>query len=86
MLFRQAKCLRLMRVNANVVKAVTLIEQAATLAPNDMVIRDEKDAIRNWEAEVEEEQRVREQAQAAEAVQRAGWWSYMRTAVSELAS
>lgn len=86
MLFRQAKCLRLMRVEANVVKAVTLIEQASTLAANDMVIRDEKDAVRNWEAEVEEAQRVREQAQAAEGVQRAGWWSYMRAAVSELAS
>ncbi|KAF2629135.1 hypothetical protein BU25DRAFT_430430 [Macroventuria anomochaeta] len=57
MLFRQAKCLRLMRASSNVVKAATLVEQAAALAPNDMVIRDEKDAVQNWEAEVEELQR-----------------------------
>ncbi|KAL1599146.1 hypothetical protein SLS59_006598 [Nothophoma quercina] len=86
MLYRQAKCLRLMRVNANVVRAATLVEQAATLAPNDMAIRDEKDAVRNWEAEVEELKRAREQARAAEIVQRAGWWSFILSAVSELAS
>ena len=86
MLYRQAKCLRLMRMSANVIRAVTLIEQAATLAPNDMIIRDEKDAVRNWEAEVEEMQRARRQAEAAEAIQRAGWWSFILSAVSELAS
>ena len=86
MLYRQAKCLRLMRMSANVIRAVTLIEQAATLAPNDMIIRDEKDAVRNWEAEVEEMQRARQQAEAAEAVQRVGWWSFILSAVSELAS
>ncbi|KZM25696.1 uncharacterized protein EKO05_0000957 [Ascochyta rabiei] len=86
MLFRQAKCLRLMHANANLVKAVTLIEQAAVLAPNDIVIRDEKDAVRNWEAEVEELQRERAQAQADKVVERASLWSYLRCAVSELAS
>lgn len=86
MLFRQAKCLRLLRASANVVKAVTLIEQAASLAPNDMVVRDEKSAVENWQAEVEEAQRLRLQAEEEQVVKRAGWWASVRAVVSELAS
>ncbi|KAF1924922.1 uncharacterized protein M421DRAFT_424337 [Didymella exigua CBS 183.55] len=86
MLYRQARCERLMRRSANVVRAVTLIEQAATLAPNDTSIRDEKDAIGNWQAEVEEVQRAGQQVEVPEAAQRAGWWSLIRSAASELAS
>ncbi|KAJ4989617.1 hypothetical protein SVAN01_04834 [Stagonosporopsis vannaccii] len=86
MLFRQAKCLRLLGVSRDVVRAVTLIEQAASLAPNDMVIRDEKDAVGNWQAEVEELQQARQRAEAAEASKRASWWSSIRSAVCELAS
>ncbi|KAJ8111096.1 hypothetical protein OPT61_g6224 [Boeremia exigua] len=87
MLFRQAKCLRLLGVSRDVVSAVTLIEQAAALAPNDMVIRDEKDAVGNWQAELEELQRARQQAdEAAEISQRSSWWSSVRSVVSALAS
>lgn len=85
MLFRQAKCLRLLGLNGDVVKAVTLIEQAASLAPNDMVIRDEKDAVGNWQAHVDALQQARQQAEAAQD-QRASWWGSIRSAVSELAS
>jgi hypothetical protein len=86
MLFRQAKCLRLMRASANVVKAVTLIEQAVALAPNDLVIKDEKDAVLNWEAQIEELQRTMQPAQVEEVTERVSLWSYMRSAISELAS
>lgn len=87
MLFRQAKCLRLLGISGDLVHATTLIEQAASLAPNDMVIRDEKDAVANWQAQVEEMQQQQQQAEAeAEAAQRASWWSSIRSVVSELAS
>lgn len=86
MLFRQARCLRLMRASVNVVKAVTLVEQAVALAPNDLVIRDEKDMVRNWEAEIEELQRLSRQGQSRDLAERATLWSYLRSAVSELAS
>ncbi len=86
MLFRQAKCLRLLGVSRDVHSAVTLIEQAASLAPNDMVIRDEKDAVGNWLAEVEgQQQQTRVQA-TVEASQQASWWSSIRSVVSALAS
>lgn len=58
MMFRHAKCIRLMRDTANITKAVTLVEQAATLAPNELMIRDEKDAVLSWNEEHEEAQRV----------------------------
>lgn len=86
MLFRQAKCLRLLGVSGDVVRAVTLIEQAANLAPNDMVIRDEKDIIGNWQAQVDELQQARQRAEAVDASQQASWWFSIRSAVSELAS
>jgi hypothetical protein len=86
MLFRQARCLRLMRTSANIVKAVTLVELAAALAPNDPAIRDEKDAVLNWQAQVEELQRAMQQAQVDEATKMTSLWSYIRSAVSELAS
>lgn len=87
MMFRQARCLRLLGARADVVRATTLVEQAAALAPNDMAIRDEKDAVGNWQAEVDELLRVR-QVQEEEAVmlQRASWWASVRAVVSELAS
>lgn len=85
MLFRQAKCLRLIHKPESVVKAVNLIEQAAALAPNDMVIRDEKDAVRSWEAEVEEVQRAIQSVQPERAAEPSSWWSYVRSAISGLA-
>ena len=87
MLYRHARCLRLMRDEKSSVKAVTLIEEAAALQPTDLAIRDEKDAVGNWQAEVDELLRVR-QVQEEEAVmlQRASWWASVRAVVSELAS
>lgn len=86
MLFRQAKCLRIVRANRNVVQAVALIERAASLAPSDMVIRNEKDAIDAWQAEVEEMQRARQQAQISDAAERSSLWTHLTSAVLELAS
>ncbi|KAF3041955.1 hypothetical protein E8E12_008875 [Didymella heteroderae] len=86
MLYRQARCSRLLKANDNVVRAVTLIEQAAALTPNDMAIRDEKDAVQNWQAEVEAAQRLRREAEEAEALKRVSWWLSICSVVSELAS
>jgi len=89
MLYRQARCLRLLKASDNVVRAVTLIQQAAALAPNDIAIRDEKDAVQNWQSEVEEAQRLRrvaDDAKEVEALKRASWWTSIRSVVSELAS
>ncbi|KAH5218481.1 hypothetical protein HBI81_135140 [Parastagonospora nodorum] len=87
MMYRQAKCLRLMRDGAARVKAVTLIEQAATLAPNDIAIRDEKDTIACWNEEIEEAMRSLEQQQIeVETVQNGSIWSSMWAAISELAA
>lgn len=85
MMFRHAKCLRLMRDSAARVKAVTLIEQAFTLAPNDMAIRDEKDAVAGWNEEIEEAMRSVE-AQSVEAEQTTTVWSQLWAAVTELAA
>lgn len=57
MLFRHARCIRLMRDAPSRVKAVTLVEEAAALAPLDMAIRDERDLIDGWNAEIEDAQR-----------------------------
>lgn len=84
MMYRQAKCLRLMHDTANRVKAVTLIEQAFTLAPNDMAIRDEKDAIMAWNAELEELQRSIEAQRMEEEQANTSMWNYVVAAVSEL--
>jgi hypothetical protein len=84
MMFRQAKCLRLMQDEANRIKAVTLIEQAAMLAPNDMAIRDEKDAVATWNEALE--QAATHAVIEAEAVLRASMWSNIWAALSELAS
>jgi hypothetical protein len=88
MLFRHARCLRLMGETASSVKAVTLIEQAASLAPTDMAIRDEKDAVLAWEAELEEGRRVlAEQVQARSEQNEGPWiWQAILGAVTELAS
>ncbi|KAJ4323838.1 hypothetical protein N0V94_001622 [Neodidymelliopsis sp. IMI 364377] len=86
MLFRQARCLRLMRTSVNVVKAVTLVELAAALAPNDPAIRDEKDAVLNWQAQIEDIQRAMQQAQVDQVTKRTSLWSYIRSTLSELAS
>ena len=85
MMFRQARCLRLLGARADVVRATTLVEQAAALAPNDMAIRDEKDAVGNWQAEVDERARQLQQEEA-EVQQRVSWWAAVRAGVSELAS
>jgi hypothetical protein len=86
MMFRQARCLRLLGARADVVRATTLVEQAAALAPNDMAIRDEKDAVGNWQVEVDEAVRVRQVQQEAVVQQRVSWWASFRAVVSELAS
>ena len=89
MLYRQARCLRLLKARDSAVRAVTLIEQAAALAPNDIAICDEKDAVQNWQAEVEEAQRLAREAEDAkevESLKRATWWMSIRSVVSELAS
>lgn len=85
MMYRQARCLRLMRDSAARVKAVTLIEQAFTLAPNDMAIRDEKDAVNGWNEEIEEAMRSIE-AQSVEAEQTTTVWSQLWAAITELAA
>ena len=87
MLYRHARCLRLMHDSINRIKAVTLIEEAATLAPNDMAIRDEKDAVLSWNAGIEEMQRLMESELAAEVGnERSSWWSSVWTIVSQLAA
>jgi hypothetical protein len=87
MMYRQAKCLRLMRDAAARVKAITLIEQAAMLAPNDMAIRDEKDAVSAWNEEIEEALRSLEEQQALlETVQSGSIWSNVWAAITELAA
>ncbi|KAH9871051.1 hypothetical protein J1614_006625 [Plenodomus biglobosus] len=57
MLFRHARCIRLMRDSPSRGKAFTLIEEAAVLAPLDRAIRVEKDLIDGWNAEIEDAQR-----------------------------
>ena len=64
---------------------MTLIEQAFTLAPNDMAIRDEKDAVAGWNEEIEEAMRSVE-AQSVEAEQTTTVWSQLWAAVTELAA
>jgi hypothetical protein len=86
MMYRQAKCLRLMRDAVARIKAVTLIEQAAMLAPTDMAIRDEKDAVAAWNEEIEEALRSLEQQAEVEIVQSDSVWSSMWAAISELAA
>jgi hypothetical protein len=90
MMYRQAKCLRLMRDASSRVKAVTLIEQAAVLAPNDMAIRDEKDAVGMWNEEIENAMQsiARDFAQdiALEAKQRGSIWSSIRNVFYGLAA
>lgn len=85
MMYRQAKCLRLLNESTSRVKAVTLIEQAATLAPNDMAIRDEKDAVFAWNADIEETLRSIEEQQAGiETQQRSSIWLNVWNAISAL--
>lgn len=87
MLFRHARCIRLMQDSVNRIKAVTLVEQAATLAPNDMAIRDEKDAVLSWNAGIEESQRLMERDLAPEAgTGNTSLWSYVLSAVAELSA
>lgn len=88
MMFRHARCIRLMQDTANRVKAVTLIEEAAALAPLEMAIRDEKDAVLSWSAEFEDTQRLVEDAvvHSAENNDTPSVWSSLWTAVIELAA
>ena len=87
MLFRHARCLRLLRDPASSVKAVTLIEEAAALAPTDIAIRDEKDAVVAWEAELQE---MRDEEARVQAQENQGWrasiWGSLLSAVVEIAS
>ncbi|EOA86266.1 hypothetical protein ACJQWK_11811 [Exserohilum turcicum] len=84
MLFRHARCLRLMGEPGSRVKAVTMIEEAAALAPTDVGIRDEKEAVLAWEAEGEEQRRLAAAEQAVE--ERLSMWQSFLGAVAELAS
>jgi hypothetical protein len=86
MMYRQARCLRLMRDAAARVKAVTLIEQAAMLAPNDMAIRDEKDAVGMWNEAIEEDMRKAEEQNELATQERGSVWSSLCAAVAELAA
>jgi hypothetical protein len=86
MVYRQARCLRLMRDSASRIKAVTLIEQATTLSPNDMAIRNEHDAVSAWNADIEETQRTIEEQQHSAQVEevRHSIWSYVWAGIVEL--
>lgn len=85
MMYRQARCLRLMRDSASRTKAVTLVEQARTLSPNDMAIRNENDAVSAWNAAIEETQRtIEEQRQSAQVEERHTIWSYVWAGIVEL--
>ena len=75
-----------MRDTANSVRAVTLIEEAAALAPTDISIRDEKDAVLAWEAELEEARRLLAEQSQASHVERRSIWSSVWDAVTELTS
>jgi hypothetical protein len=87
MLFRHARCLRLMGEENHSVRAVTLIEEAAALAPTDIAIRNEKDAVLAWEAGLEEARRlVTEQSPQPLGDERRSIWSAVWGAVTELAS
>ncbi|RMZ70108.1 tetratricopeptide-like helical [Pyrenophora seminiperda CCB06] len=86
MLFRHARCLRLMRQSANSVRAVTLIEEAVALAPTCITIREEKDAVLAWEAEITEARRLlAEQNSRSTEVERSVW-TFIKCAIAELAS
>jgi len=85
MMYRQVKCLRLMRNQASANRAMALIEQAVTLAPNDLAIQDERDAVVAWSAEVEESRRLIEEEQAAmQRKQGRSFWSTLGLVVSAL--
>jgi hypothetical protein len=85
MRYRQARCLRLLRFHAGTVRASALIEEAATLAPNDLAIRDEKDAISSWIIEVaESKRRIDEEQDAVACQQRRSLWSTLGLVVSAL--
>ncbi|CAE7026883.1 hypothetical protein CFE70_003828 [Pyrenophora teres f. teres 0-1] len=85
MLFRHARCFRLMRQTASSVRAVTLIEEAAALAPTDIAIRDEKDAVLAWEAELAEVRRSVVEA-VGRSVNGETTWSTFMGVITELAS
>lgn len=86
MLFRHARCLRLMGIAASSVKAVTLIEEAASLAPTDLAIRDEKEAVLAWEAGLEESRRLRAEQAEAEQQEEQSIWQSILGAMTELSS
>jgi hypothetical protein len=93
MSYRHARCLRLMQGMSGVAEAKALVEQAALLDPNDLAIRDEKDAVLRWHKGVMEKrasyERASLQRQRAEAEARAlradtTLWAYVRAAVAEV--
>jgi hypothetical protein len=75
-----------MRDSTNSVRAVTLIEEAAALAPTDIAIRDEKDAVLAWEAELEEARHLLAEQSQASHDERRSVWASIWDAVTELAS
>lgn len=86
MAYRHAKCLRLMNSFDTAEEAVTLVEQAALLDQNDMVIRDEKDAVLHWHSQVlEARARAEQERLALESVQEPTTaWTYVSAAVAAL--
>jgi hypothetical protein len=87
MTYRVARCLRLMGYETRRVTAVTLIEQAAALAPLDLKIRDEKDAVLAWSEAVDEKMRLAEEQRiAAQPEERSSLWNFVVSAVVEMTS
>ncbi|KAF2034237.1 hypothetical protein EK21DRAFT_56936 [Setomelanomma holmii] len=87
MIYRQAKCLRLERDGDDRMEAITLIVEAATLAPHDVLIQDEKEEIHRWNAEVEESLQAADEQDTTSDTETTNWvWSYLRTAFIELAA
>ena len=68
-------------------EASALVEQAVLLDGNDMAIRDEKDAVLGWHAEVLKARALTQReslAAEASAAAEVSLWSYVRSAVAEV--
>jgi len=87
MLFRQARCYRLLNAAASHAMVLSFIDRAIILSPLDRAIRDEVDQVHAWAHAIEESQRVREEREIAAQVQQSGSpWSYVMASVTELAA
>jgi len=87
MSYRRARCLRLMNSVRCAEEARALVEQAVLLDGNDMAIRDEKDAVLGWHAEVLKARALTQReslAAEASAAAEVSLWSYVWSAVAEV--